>query len=99
MGRSCVQRSAVQSGHALRPVALARGGADREHLGQLPHDVLVEGVARGVHVRLNVREPAAARDRDHVLAGRYELEVAGERVPAEVFLDPPYDPKGARVRG
>jgi 4-methylaminobutanoate oxidase (formaldehyde-forming) len=37
-------------------------------------------------------------DRRYVLAGRYELEVAGERVPAEVFLDPPYDPKGGRVR-
>jgi 4-methylaminobutanoate oxidase (formaldehyde-forming) len=44
-----------------------------------------------------VRDPAGV-DRDHVLAGRYELEVAGERVPAEVFLDPPYDPKGERVR-
>ena len=37
-------------------------------------------------------------DRNHVLGGSYELEVAGERVPAEVFLDPPYDPKGLRVR-
>ena len=44
-----------------------------------------------------VRDPAGV-DRDHVLAGRYELEVAGERVPAEVFLDPLYDPKGERVR-
>ena len=44
-----------------------------------------------------VRDPAGV-DRDHVLAGRYELEVAGERVPAEVFLDPPYDPKDERVR-
>ena len=45
-----------------------------------------------------VRDPAGV-DRSHVLAGRYELEVAGERVPAEVFLDPPYDPKNVRVRG
>ena len=44
-----------------------------------------------------VRDPAGV-DRDHVLAGRYELEVAGERVPAEVFLDPPYDPRGQRIR-
>jgi 4-methylaminobutanoate oxidase (formaldehyde-forming) len=41
----------------------------------------------------------AGVDRDHVLAGRYELEVAGERVPVDVFLDPPYDPKSLRVRG
>jgi 4-methylaminobutanoate oxidase (formaldehyde-forming) len=37
-------------------------------------------------------------DRAYVLAGRYELEVAGERVPAEVFLSPPYDPRSERVR-
>ncbi|MFO1048602.1 MAG: glycine cleavage T C-terminal barrel domain-containing protein [Geminicoccaceae bacterium] len=45
-----------------------------------------------------VRDSAGV-DRDFVLAGRYELDVAGERVPAEVFLEQPYDPQGARVRG
>jgi sarcosine dehydrogenase len=44
-----------------------------------------------------VRDPDGV-DRGYVLGGRYELEVAGERVPAEVFLDPLYDPKGERVR-
>jgi sarcosine dehydrogenase len=44
-----------------------------------------------------VRDPDGV-DRDYVLGGRYELEVAGERVPAQVFLDPPYDPRGERVR-
>jgi len=37
-------------------------------------------------------------DRASVLAGQYELEIAGERVPAQVTLDPFYDPKGLRVR-
>jgi sarcosine dehydrogenase len=37
-------------------------------------------------------------DRDFVLAGRYELEIAGERVPARVTLVPFYDPKGERVK-
>lgn len=37
-------------------------------------------------------------DRDFVLSGAYELEVATERVPAEVFLDPLYDPGMARVK-
>jgi 4-methylaminobutanoate oxidase (formaldehyde-forming) len=32
-------------------------------------------------------------DRDHVLSGSYELEVATERVPAEVHLDPLHDPR------
>ncbi len=37
-------------------------------------------------------------DRDYVLSGSYELEVATERVPCEVFVDPLYDPKMARIR-
>lgn len=35
---------------------------------------------------------------DFVRAGRYELEVATERVPCEVTLEPLYDPKMAKVR-
>jgi 4-methylaminobutanoate oxidase (formaldehyde-forming) len=38
-------------------------------------------------------------DRDYVLSGTYELEVATERVPAEVTLDPLFDPGMDRVRG
>ena len=45
-----------------------------------------------------VRDSEAGVDRDKVLSGRYELEVATERIPAEVFLDAPYDPKGARIK-
>ena len=37
-------------------------------------------------------------DADYVLAGSYELEVAGERVPATPFLKPLYDPGMARVK-
>ncbi|MCW1840787.1 GcvT family protein [Prosthecomicrobium hirschii] len=44
-----------------------------------------------------VRRPEGV-DRDFVLSGRYELDVAGERVPAEAFLEPPYDPTGIRIR-
>ena len=40
-----------------------------------------------------------AIDRDYVLNGTYELEVATERVPAEVTLSPLYDPTMDRVRG
>lgn len=36
---------------------------------------------------------------DYVLSGRYELEVATVRVPAEVSLAPLYDPKMLRVKG
>ena len=37
-------------------------------------------------------------DRDYVLAGEYELEVATERVPANVTLSPLFDPKMERVK-
>ena len=41
---------------------------------------------------------AAGVDREFVLAGAYELEIAGERVPAQVSLAPFHDPRGLRVR-
>jgi 4-methylaminobutanoate oxidase (formaldehyde-forming) len=45
-----------------------------------------------------VRDPEEGVDRAKVLSDRYELEVATTRVPAEVFLDPLYDPAMARVK-
>jgi 4-methylaminobutanoate oxidase (formaldehyde-forming) len=33
-----------------------------------------------------------------VASGRWELEIAGERVPARASLEPPYDPRSLRVR-
>jgi 4-methylaminobutanoate oxidase (formaldehyde-forming) len=44
-----------------------------------------------------VRDPDGVTE-DHVLSGSYELEVATERVPATVFLKPPYDPAMTRVK-
>ncbi|KMW57614.1 Sarcosine dehydrogenase [Candidatus Rhodobacter oscarellae] len=41
----------------------------------------------------------AGVERDYVLSGAYELEVAGERVPAQVSLEPLYDPGSERLRG
>ncbi len=35
---------------------------------------------------------------DYLRAGRYELVVANERVPAELHLAPLYDPDGRRVK-
>jgi 4-methylaminobutanoate oxidase (formaldehyde-forming) len=45
-----------------------------------------------------VRDHDSGVSRDFVLSVRYELEVATERVPAEVTLDPLYDPRNARIR-
>jgi sarcosine dehydrogenase len=44
-----------------------------------------------------VRNPAGL-DAEWVLDGTYELEVAGERVPATISLQPLYDPTNARVK-
>ena len=45
-----------------------------------------------------VRDPENGVDRDSVLSGRYELEVATTRVAAEIFLDPLYDPTMSRIK-
>jgi glycine cleavage system aminomethyltransferase T/glycine/D-amino acid oxidase-like deaminating enzyme len=44
-----------------------------------------------------VRSPEGVGDAA-LLAGRYEIEVAGDRLAAELHLRPPYDPAGERVR-
>jgi 4-methylaminobutanoate oxidase (formaldehyde-forming) len=44
-----------------------------------------------------VRHPDGVTE-DFVVSGRYELEVASERVPAEVTLAPLYDPQNLRVK-
>ena len=37
-------------------------------------------------------------DRDYLQSGSYELEVAGERIPCELLLQPIYDPKMTRMK-
>ena len=44
----------------------------------------------------NGGEPVEA---DFVHTGAWDIEIAGERVPAQASLAAPYDPKGARMRG
>jgi 4-methylaminobutanoate oxidase (formaldehyde-forming) len=41
---------------------------------------------------------AGGVDRGFVDGGRFELELAGVRMPATVHWTPPYDPKGLRIR-
>ena len=41
---------------------------------------------------------AGGVDRDFLLSGDYELEVACERVPAKLSMQPAYDPKSERVK-
>ena len=44
-----------------------------------------------------VRHPGGVTE-DFVVSGTYELEVASERVPAQVTLEPLYDPKNLKVK-
>jgi 4-methylaminobutanoate oxidase (formaldehyde-forming) len=43
--------------------------------------------------------PCEGESAESLLASRYEIEVAGTRVPATASLKPLYDPRGARMRG
>jgi 4-methylaminobutanoate oxidase (formaldehyde-forming) len=45
-----------------------------------------------------VRSGNGPIDAGYVNAGRYEIGVAGERIPATASLKPFYDPSGQRVR-
>ena len=45
-----------------------------------------------------VRDAENGVTRDVLLSGRYELEVTTTRVPAELFLDPLYDPTMSRIK-
>ena len=42
--------------------------------------------------------PCAGESPAQLLASRYEIEIAGTRVPAQASLRPMYDPKSERVR-
>ena len=45
-----------------------------------------------------VTNPAGIADAAYIDAGDYEVEVAGERLPARVSRQPFYDPKSLRVK-
>ncbi len=53
----------------------------------------------GKNIGLGYVRNEAGVDRDYLVSGAYELEVASRRVPADIHLGPLYDPKGERVRG
>jgi 4-methylaminobutanoate oxidase (formaldehyde-forming) len=55
------------------------------------------GHTLGASVALGYVEGDGAIDRDWVRAGRYEIEVGGDRFPARVFLNAPYDPERRKV--
>ena len=46
-----------------------------------------------------MRDPQNGVSAEDVLGGTYELEIACQRYPAKVSLQPLYDPKMERVKG
>ncbi len=56
------------------------------------------GHTLGAAVGLGYLRNEGGVDADFVSAGRYEIEIAGERVPARASLRPLYDPKSERLR-
>ena len=56
------------------------------------------GTTLGASVGMGYVEHGTAPVREFVATGRFEVEIAGERVPAVASLRPFYDPDGIRVR-
>jgi len=57
------------------------------------------GHSVGGIVALGYVATGGARVDDAWLAARFEIDIAGERVPLRASLKPPYDPSGARLKG
>ena len=69
---------------------------DGERVGWLSSGGYGHTIERGIGYGYVRR--ASGVDRDYLLAGRYELEVATERVPCAIHLGPLYDPKMERIK-
>ena len=92
--RLCTFTVADQSVVLLGRETLYRDG---ERVGWLGSGGYGYTVARGIG--LGYVRRSAGVSREWLIAGRYELEVASERVAAELHLAPLYDPGNQRVRG
>jgi glycine cleavage system aminomethyltransferase T len=53
----------------------------------------------GVVALAYVSSPGRARSTRLARGGRFELDIAGVRVPVRASLKAPYDPAGARLKG
>ena len=56
------------------------------------------GYTIGCNIGLGYVRNAAGVDADYLRQGSYELEVATERIPCDIHLEPLYDPQSKRVR-
>jgi glycine cleavage system aminomethyltransferase T/glycine/D-amino acid oxidase-like deaminating enzyme len=69
---------------------------DRRPVGWTTSGALGHTISRPVALGY-VRSPGGV-DEAFLRSGRYEIEVAGDRLAAELHLRPPYDPTGERAR-
>ena len=106
-GREALERAAASplprllAGFAVEDPAMVLLGRETIYRDGVPVGWLASGgfgYTLGHPIGWGYVRNAAGVDREFVLSGRYELEIAGERVPARVSLVPFYDPKGARVK-
>jgi glycine cleavage system T protein len=70
---------------------------DGELVGTLTSGMFGHTVGRSIG--LGYVESSEQVTKEWVEDGSYEIEVAGDRLPARPYLRPVYDPDGARVRG
>lgn len=56
------------------------------------------GYLLGCSMGMGYLENPEGIDDDWIMAGKYEIDVEGRRVPAKVHLKAPYDPDGKRLR-
>ncbi|MEZ5774456.1 MAG: FAD-dependent oxidoreductase [Hyphomicrobiaceae bacterium] len=57
------------------------------------------GFRTGLSLAIATIDTAPGAARSALAEGRYEIGVAGRRLPARIHLKPPYDPEGLRLRG
>ncbi len=78
---------------------MGKGGRSERGRGAAARGGAAPGWLRTAATVLEAFNPVAPLGDDWLREGRYEIEVAGERLPAAIHLTAPWDPKGLRMRG
>ena len=70
---------------------------DGEAVGEVTSAAYGHTLGRAVAMGY-VKNPDGLAGREFIETGRYQIDIAGERIGATAHLRPPYDPKGERIR-
>ena len=71
---------------------------DGHLVGRITSGMFGHTIGTSIGMGYVLRPDGGVISRDEVLAGTYEIEIAGRRVGARVSLEPFYDPKSLRVK-